>query len=92
FMYLFNKEYKGGTYQNAVSGLIGTTKGRGDKLIITTNEMPLAVNSNIHLSNTVSKEYTFKLNSNGKWELSSSSYDAVQNAVNALFNGETPKP
>ncbi|MGX7174658.1 hypothetical protein ACWOB8_12085, partial [Enterococcus ratti] len=23
FMYLFNKEYKGGTYQNAVSGLIG---------------------------------------------------------------------
>ncbi|MGX7174662.1 toxin Cry1Ac domain D-VI-related protein, partial [Enterococcus ratti] len=92
FMYLFNKEYQGGTYQNTVSDRINTTGRGGNKLIITTNEMPLAVNSNVQLSNTVSKEYTFKINDDGKWELSSSSYDAVQNAVNALFNGETPKP
>ncbi|MEY8446705.1 toxin Cry1Ac domain D-VI-related protein, partial [Enterococcus ratti] len=70
FIYLFNKEYQGGTYQNTVSNLIETTGRKRGKLIITTNEMPLAVNGNIQLSNTVSKEYTFKLNSNGKWELS----------------------
>ncbi|MBF8807386.1 MAG: hypothetical protein IC227_01925 [Enterococcus lacertideformus] len=87
---LFNQEYRGGTYQDTVSNT-KYTQG-GDSLIITTNEAPLAVNSNVKLSNTVSKTYTFIMNDQAKWILQSSSYDSAKSLVDALFNGDVLKP
>jgi hypothetical protein len=92
---LINQEYKGGTYQDKITSLDDNSGDRpisGDSLMITTNEAPLAINGNVQLSNTVSKSYTFKMNDKNQWILQSSSYDGVKNAVDALFNGETPKP
>lgn len=90
---LFKQEYKGGTYQNTVSQRIFPTfiGSRGATMTITTTEAPLTVNKNVSLSNTVSKSYTFKLNDQRKWNLQSSSYDNASNAVNSLFDGDTPK-
>ncbi|WP_167359870.1 hypothetical protein, partial [Enterococcus ratti] len=90
FQSLYNKEFRGGTTTN--NSTTGVGNGSGYKLIITTNEAPLTINRNIQLSNTVSKDYIFEIKDGWKWTVKSSSYDTAQSAVNALFNGETPKP
>ncbi|MGL9870203.1 toxin Cry1Ac domain D-VI-related protein [Enterococcus sp. DIV0691] len=88
---LFQKDYVSGTYTSTNEKIPVDIK-IGDKITITTHDIPLTVNKMINLPNKLSSRYTFKVDENKQLVPTYSDYDIVKKTVDSFFNGDSPRP